>query len=87
MNKIFQLSLLLGASVAFAGCAGEEDNIFSQSAAERLNAASELYSSRLEAQPNGWVMQLYPTTDKEAPFGNGYLVLVDFNRTVQSRLR
>ena len=80
MNKIFQLSLLLGASVAFAGCAGEEDNIFSQSAAERLNAASELYSSRLEAQPNGWVMQLYPTTDKEAPFGNGYLVLVDFNK-------
>ena len=79
MNKILSVSLLLGAALTFAGCAGEEDDIFDQSAAERLNAASDLYSSRLEAQPNGWAMQLYPTTDNAAPFGSGYLVICDFN--------
>ncbi len=79
MNKILSVSVLLGAALAFVGCAGEEDDIFDQSAAERLNAASELYSSRLEAQPNGWAMQLYPTTDNVAPFGSGYLVICDFN--------
>lgn len=61
------------------GCAGEEKDLFDQSAAERLNAASELYSKRLEAQPNGWAMQLYPTTDNESPYGSGYLVLLRFN--------
>lgn len=79
MNKILSVSVLLGAALAFTGCAGEEDDIFDQSAAERLNAASDLYSSRLEAQPNGWAMQLYPTTDNVAPFGSGYLVICDFN--------
>ena len=53
--------------------------LFDQSAAERLNAASDLYSARLTAQPNGWAVQLYPTTKNESPFGNGYLVLMDFN--------
>ena len=64
---------------AFGGCTHEEDDIFSESAAERLNAASALYSSRLMAQPNGWAMQLYPTTEDEAPYGNGYLMLLRFN--------
>lgn len=60
-------------------CSNEEDLLFDQSAAERLNAASDLYSARLMAQPNGWAMQLYPTTDDEAPYGSGYLVLLDFD--------
>lgn len=79
MNKILSITFLLGATLTFASCANEEDDLFSQSAAERLNAASALYSSRLEAQPNGWAMQLYPTTKNEAPYGNGYLLLMDFN--------
>lgn len=79
MKKILSASLLLGAALALTGCAGEEENLFDQSAAERLNAASELYSSRLTAQPNGWAMQLYPTTENESPYGNGYLVLLRFN--------
>lgn len=65
--------------MAFTACSNEEDMLFDQSAAERLNAASDLYSARLTAQPNGWAMQLYPTTKDETPFGNGYLVLMDFN--------
>ena len=79
MKKIFSISLLFCAAFVFVGCAGEEDDLFNKTAAERLNEASDLYSSRLTAQPNGWAMQLYPTTKDEAPYGNGYLLLLRFN--------
>lgn len=79
MNKILSFATILGAALTFVACSpNEEDDIFDQSAAERLNAASELYSSRLTAQPNGWVMQLYPTLKDEYPYGNGYIVLMRF---------
>ena len=39
MTKLYSLALLLGSTLAFIGCAGEEDDLFDQSAAERLNAA------------------------------------------------
>lgn len=79
MKKIYFLSLMMGAALTLTGCAGEEADLFSQSAAERLNEARDLYSARLTAQPNGWAMQLYPTTENEAPYGNGYLVVMRFN--------
>lgn len=79
MNKILSFATILGAALTFVACSpNEEDDIFDQSAAKRLNAASELYSSRLTAQPNGWVMQLYPTLKDEYPYGNGYIVLMRF---------
>lgn len=79
MKKIFSISFFLCAVLSFTGCVSEEEDIFDKSAAERLNEASDLYSARLGAQPNGWAMQLYPTMENEAPYGNGYLVLCDFN--------
>ena len=79
MKKIFSIFALILAASTFVACSNEEDDIFSQSAAERLNAASDLYSSRLTAQPNGWAMQLYPTTQNKAPYGTGYLVLMRFH--------
>ena len=79
MKNHFIYLAIVGAGLAFSACSNEEDLLFDQSAAERLNAASDLYSARLTAQPNGWAMQLYPTTKNESPFGNGYLVLMDFN--------
>lgn len=79
MNKIFYAALVMATAVSFSSCVNEEDDIFDQSAAERLNAASALYSERLGASPNGWAMQLYPTTEDETPFGNGYLLLCDFD--------
>lgn len=66
------------AGMVFTSCVKEEELLFEDSAAERLNAASELYCSRLMAQPNGWAMQLYPTYYDEAPYGSGYLVLINF---------
>ena len=69
----------LSFSVALTSCAGEEDDIFDKSAAERLNESSAKYSARLEAQPNGWAMQYYPTYNNESPSGSGYLILMDFD--------
>ncbi len=79
MKKNIIFLAILGVGMAFTSCSTEEDLLFDESAAERLNGASDLYSKRLTAQPNGWAMQLYPTTKNESPFGNGYLVLMDFN--------
>jgi len=80
MKKIFfYATTLLLVSTTLIGCAGEEDDIFSASAAERLNAASDKYSARLQAQPNGWAMQYYPTYADEYPYGSGYLILMDFD--------
>lgn len=79
MKKIYCISLILATSLAFTSCVKEEDDIFGKTAAERLNEASDLYSGRLMASHNGWAMQLYPTTQNEYPYGNGYLLLCRFN--------
>ncbi len=88
MNKIFSLALLCSAALSFTACVNEEDNLFDKSAAERLNEASALYSKRLTASPNGWALQLYPTKQDEAPYGNGYLLLLRFheNKTVDAAM-
>ena len=80
MKKIYSFLLISCVALGFVSCAGEEDDIFSTSAAERLNAASDLYSARLTAQPNGWAMQYYPTYDDAEPNGVGYLLLCRFNK-------
>lgn len=79
MKKIFSISLILAGALAFTACVHEEGDIFDQSAAERLNEASDLYSARLGASVNGWAMQYYPTYENEYPYGSGYLILMDFN--------
>jgi hypothetical protein len=79
MMKLLGAAFFILHSSFFISCAGEEDDIFDKSAAERLNESSAKYSARLEAQPNGWAMQYYPTYDDEAPYGTGYLILMDFN--------
>lgn len=89
-NKIFSLILLAVAGGLMVSCSpSEEDDIFEASAAERLNAASSIYSARLTAQPNGWAMQLYPTLRDETPYGNGYLLLLRFrpNHTVDAAMQ
>ena len=80
MNKIFSIALLCSAALSFTACVNEEDDLFDKTAAERLNEASALYSERLTASPNGWAVQLYPTTQDEAPYGNGYLLLFRFHK-------
>lgn len=88
MNKIFSIALLCSAALSFTACVNEEDDLFDKSAAERLNEASDLYSKRLMASPNGWAVQLYPTLQDEAPYGNGYLLMFRFhaNKSVDASM-
>ena len=81
MKKIFQLSLLMVSTLALTtSCYFEEDNIFSQSAAERLNAASDKYTGILQGSEGGWVIEYYPTTELAEVTGTGYLWLTKFNK-------
>ncbi|WP_298638677.1 DUF4302 domain-containing protein [uncultured Prevotella sp.] len=88
MNKIFSIALLCSAALSFTACVNEEDDLFDKTAAERLNEASSLYSQRLTASPNGWAVQLYPTTQNEAPYGTGYLLMFRFhaNKSVDASM-
>lgn len=79
MKKILSLSALAVMSLAFAGCAGEEDDLFSHSAAERLNMATAEYTQRFADKGGKWTMEYYPTTRTDKPQGLGYLMLLDFN--------
>lgn len=79
-NKIFSLALLLGAALLFTDCKREEDDLFSKSAAERLNDVKDVYSERLTANEAGWALQYYPQIDEEAysVAQRGYLMLAKF---------
>lgn len=80
MNKIFSCIMAVGLVMSFTACSTEEDNIFDQSAAERLNTISSIYSSRLTDSKGGWVMEYYPYTDNEDLItGVGYLIMNRFN--------
>lgn len=86
MTKLYSLALLLGSTLAFVGCAGEEDDLFDQSAAERLNAAKSVYSARLTAAPAGWTMEYYPTYDTLGFKAKGYLMLAQFKNDGSVRM-
>lgn len=84
-NKIFAFSLLLLAAGTFTGCNNEEDDLFSESAAERLNRAEENYTSILTSSTGGWAMEYYCTNDTVGENGAtdyravGYLLGAKFN--------
>lgn len=80
IKKIFSLSVLAAMALTFTGCAGEEDDLFDQSAIERLNTSKTTYTDRLIAATGGWAMEYYPTSTDEEPSGTGYLLLAKFNQ-------
>ena len=80
MKKILSATLLFAtALLMFTACAGEQEDIFDKSAAERLNEVSSVYTQRLTSSAAGWAMEYYPTNGTSAPTGSGYLLLADFN--------
>ncbi len=79
MKKIFSTTLLSAAALAFTGCAGEEDDIFSSSAANRLDQSKVTYTERLKSAADGWAMEYYPTKGVEGVQGKGYLLMMKFN--------
>lgn len=71
-----KITILLWGILLFclSGCLKEEQDLFSESAAERLNHTLEKIDSLLIEAPNGWVLQYFATS--ESP---GYPILVRFN--------
>ena len=41
MHKILSITMILGCAALFTACAGEEEDLFDKSAAERLNEMKE----------------------------------------------
>ncbi len=79
-NNIFALTALVFVTTMFVGCAGEEDDIFSDSAAERLIIGAEQGTERMVSSEAGWAIEYYPTDDIEDPWGLGYLLLADYDK-------
>lgn len=80
MKKLHSISLLFLSALAFTACVNEEDDLFSESAAARLNAAESRYTDILTASPGGWTMEYYPTQDTLGFKGKGYLLLANFKK-------
>jgi len=60
--------------IMLSGCLKEEQDLFSESASERLDHTLKKIDSLLVNTPNGWLMEYFATT--ESP---GYPVLMKFN--------
>lgn len=76
-NMLLAFLTALVSILALTGCQREEENLFNQSAAERLNTAVATYTYRFAASKGGWAMEYYPTNGLSAPRGKGYLILAD----------
>ncbi|MBQ7420056.1 MAG: DUF4302 domain-containing protein [Prevotella sp.] len=63
--KIFKYLLLAGVAMIVASCVKDEEDLFSESAAQRINTAVEDYTKLLESSEKGWVMNFYPAHDGE----------------------
>jgi len=76
MRKNIKYSLIIGLAFSFFSCVHEEENLFTESAALRLNHAIEDARQVLisPSNNNGWVMEYFPTNDME-----GYTFLMSFS--------
>lgn len=79
MKKIFSMILILSTVLSITSCKYEEDDIWSQSAAERIESLSKSYAQTLMNSKGGWAMEYYPTNGNEYPSANGYLLMAKFN--------
>jgi len=79
-KNILYICILFSAAVGLTSCAGEEDDIFDKSAAERLNDSRGIYTKLLTDAADGWAIQYYPMLDEEAKTVSqrGYLMLAKF---------
>ncbi|MCM1109117.1 MAG: DUF4302 domain-containing protein [Clostridium sp.] len=67
---------------SFVACTPEEDDLFDQSSAERLNATIPQYTDLLCSAENGWVMEYFVNNDWEP----GYTYLMKFNKDTSVKM-
>ena len=75
MKKYIYLSIALLTASAFCSCSNEEEDIFDQSAAERLEASKAEYTDILTANGGKWLMEYFANTEEQ-----GYAFVVTFNK-------
>jgi hypothetical protein len=76
LYSIYLLSLLVAIISSFSSCKFEEEDIFTDSPAIRMEKALVSYKDILCAAPNGWVMEYFPTSSTE-----GYTFLMKFSES------
>lgn len=74
MKKYIYLSIALLTASSFCSCSNEEEDIFDQSAAERLEASKVEYTDILTANGGKWLMEYFANTEEQ-----GYAFVVTFN--------
>lgn len=74
MKKLMNILMLCTLLVAYTSCKSEVDDVFDDSASERIDKALTSYNDILKSAQNGWIMYYYGSTT----YG-GYNVLVKFN--------
>lgn len=79
MKIIFSTILILSTVLSITSCKYEEDDIWDQSAAERIETIIKNYGNVLESSKGGWAMEYYPTNGDTYPGANGYLLLAKFS--------
>lgn len=67
---------------SFVACTPEEEDLFAQSSAERLNAVVPSYTDLLCNAPNGWAMEYFVNNDWEP----GYVYLMKFNKDTSVKI-
>ena len=86
MKKIFYIVAIL--IFGLTSCSREEENLFEDSAANRITAAQQKYREILTNAPNGWVMEYYaghniPNAEKRT---GGLAFLMDFDKKGNVRI-
>ena len=79
MKKNILYLFLIIAVVAFSSCKNEIDDVFSESAAQRVQDAIDKDFSVLTSASNGWIMEYYGNPG--ANNYGGYVVLCDFDES------
>jgi hypothetical protein len=81
MKKIFQILLFTSILAGFTECKFEEENIFDDSSANRIEKAKKEYAQLLCSSPNGWIMEYFPTDNQK-----GYTFLMKFFETGEVKI-
>lgn len=76
MKKLYKMLYMAAAVLLAAACTPEEDDIFSDSSANRADATIEADMQVLTGAANGWLMEYYP--EMSQTYG-GYNILLSFS--------
>lgn len=75
MKHLYNISLLLAVFI-FAACSPEVDDLFNETASERINKAIKEDLNILQNAKNGWVIEYYPSPTK---MYGGFTILTSFD--------